>query len=128
MSANIVKSPGTRHQETKRRAEEYALKSGLDVTVFRPSVIFGDPHGTMEFATQLFNEMVHPPIPAMNFLSGRDSEKGANVMSPSHIDDVVSAFLTALENDECVGKTYELGGPEVLIRKEMVSELRGQFT
>lgn len=58
MSANGVKIPGTRYQETKRRAEEYALKSGLDVTVFRPSVIFGDPRGTMEFATQLFNEMV----------------------------------------------------------------------
>jgi NADH dehydrogenase len=51
MSANGVKQPGTPYQETKYRAEEYAMQSGLDVTVLRPSVIFGDPRGTMEFAT-----------------------------------------------------------------------------
>jgi NADH dehydrogenase len=77
----------------------------------------------MEFATQLFNEMVRPPIPAVNFFSGRDPKKGAVVMSPVHIEDVASAFLTALENDECVGKTYALGGPEVLTWKEMVSRI-----
>ena len=123
MSANGVKIPGTRYQETKRRAEEYALKSGLDVTVFRPSVIFGDPRGTMEFATQLFNEMVRPPIPAVSFFSGRDPKKGAVVMSPVHIKDVARAFLATLENEECVGKTYALGGPEALTWKEMVSRI-----
>ena len=123
MSANGVKVPGTRYQETKRRAEEYALKSGLDVTVFRPSVIFGDPRGSMEFATQLFNEMVRPPIPAVNFFSGRDPEKGAVVMSPVHIEDVASAFRAALEDDACIGNIYALGGPEALTWKEMISRI-----
>jgi NADH dehydrogenase len=123
MSANGVRMPGTRYQETKRRAEEYALQSGLKVTVFRPSVIFGDPRGTQEFATQLCNDMVRPPIPAVNFLPGRDSKENAIVMSPVHVQDVAGAFLTALENDECVGKTYALGGPEVLTWKEMVSRV-----
>jgi NADH dehydrogenase len=75
MSANGVKRPGTPYQETKRRAEEYATQSGLDVTVLRPSVIFGDPEGKMEFATQLFNDMIRPPIPAVSFFMGRDPEK-----------------------------------------------------
>jgi len=123
MSANGVKTPGTQYQETKRRAEEYALKSGLDVSVFRPSVIFGNPRGSMEFATQLFNEMVRPPVPAVNFFPGCDSKNGAIVMSPVHIDDVASAFVAALENDECVGKTYALGGPEILTWKEMLSRI-----
>jgi NADH dehydrogenase len=123
MSANGVKIPGTRYQETKRRAEEYALKSGLDVTVFRPSVIFGDPQGAMEFATQLFNQMVRPPIPAVSFFAGCDPKKGAVVMSPVHIKDVARAFLAALKNEECVGRTYALGGPEVLTWKEMVSRI-----
>ena len=123
MSSNGVKIPGTQYQETKLRAEEYALKSGLDVTVFRPSVIFGNPHGTMEFATQLFNEMVRPPIPALSFFSGHDPKKGAVVMSPVHIEDVARAFLVALENEQSVGKTYALGGPEVLTWKEMVSRI-----
>ena len=123
MSANGVKKPGTPYQETKRRAEEFALQSGLDVTVLRPSVIFGDPRGTMEFATQLFQEMVRPPIPAVSFFTGRDPEQGAVVMSPVHIDDVASAFVVALENEGTIGQTYCLGGPEVLSWKEMIRRI-----
>lgn len=123
MSANGVKRPGTPYQETKFRAEEFALQSGLDVTVLRPSVIFGDPEGKMEFATQLFQDMVRPPIPAVGFFSGLNPEKGAIVMSPVHIDDVASAFVAALENDETIGKTFSLGGPEVLTWNEMLRRI-----
>jgi NADH dehydrogenase len=123
MSANGVRQPGTRYQESKYRAEEYARHSGLDVTVFRPSVIFGDPQGNTEFATQLRNEMVRPPIPAINFLSGRDSPHRAVLMSPVHVEDVASAFLTALEDEKCIGKIYALGGPEILTWREMVTRV-----
>ena len=123
MSANGVKRPGTPYQETKRRAEEFATQSGLDVTVFRPSVIFGDPRGTMEFATQLYREMIRPPLPAVGFFAGRDPDKGAIVMSPVHIDDVASAFVKALEDDATIGNTYELGGPEILTWPEMITRI-----
>jgi NADH dehydrogenase len=123
MSANGVKRPGTPYQETKRRAEEYATQSGLDVTVLRPSVIFGDPEGNMEFATQLFNDMIRPPIPAVSFFMGRDPEKGAVVMSPVHIEDVASAFVAVLGKDETIGQTFSLGGPEVLSWKEMIRRI-----
>ena len=122
MSANGVRIPGTQYQETKCRAENFAFESGLKVTVFRPSVIFGDPRGTMEFATQLFAQMVRPPIPAINFVRG-GGKAGAVVMSPVQVEDVADAFLVALENDECIGKTYVLGGPEVLSWKEMLSRI-----
>lgn len=123
MSANGVKPKGTPYQETKFRAEEYARQSGLEVTVLRPSVIFGDPEGKMEFATQLFNDMVRPPIPAVSFFSGRSPEKGAVVMSPVHIDDVARAFVAALENDKTIGQTFALGGPEVLSWQTMVRRI-----
>lgn len=123
MSANGVKIPGTPYQETKCRAENFALRSGLDVTVFRPSVIFGNPRGTMEFATQLHKQMVRPPIPAVNFVKRIGPEAGAVVMSPIHVEDVASAFLAALENEQCIGKTYALGGPEILSWREMVSRI-----
>lgn len=123
MSANGVKRPGTPYQETKRRAEEHALASGLDVTVLRPSVIFGDPEGKMEFATQLYTDMVRPPIPAVGFFSGLNPGKGAIVMSPVHIDDVGSAFVAALENDDTIGKTFALGGPEILTWQEMIRRI-----
>jgi len=115
MSAIGVKDPGTRYQSTKRRAELHALSSGLDVTVLRPSVIFGDPHGTMEFATQLYRDMVRPPIPAAGFAGVR--------MSPVHIEDVADAFVAALGDTSMIGKTIELAGPETLSWKEMIRRI-----
>ena len=106
MSAIGVKHPGTKYQSTKYRAERYALESGLDVTVLRPSVIFGDPRGTMEFATQLHRDMVRPPFPAVLFRGVR--------MSPVAATDVADAFVAALTRDETIGNTIELAGPEIL--------------
>lgn len=123
MSANGVKVPGTPYQETKFRAESCARQSGLDVTVFRPSVIFGDPRGAMEFATQLYRDMVRPPIPAINFFSGMNAARGAVLMSPVHIVDVADAFVAALHDDATIGETYALGGPEVLTWRQMISRI-----
>ena len=115
MSAIGVKDPGTKYQSTKYRAEQHALASGLDVTVLRPSVIFGDPRGTMEFATQLYRDMVRPPFPAVSF-------PGVE-MSPVFIEDVADAFVAALENDATRGKTIELAGPEVLSWDQIVRRI-----
>ncbi len=119
MSAIGVKDPGTKYQSTKRRAEEHAMQSGLDVTVLRPSVVFGDPRGTMEFATQLCRDMVAPPLPAMEF-------KGVQ-MSPVCVRDVADAFVAAVENSETIGKTLELAGPEVLGWREMLERIAAAY-
>lgn len=115
MSAIGVKSPGTAYQDTKFRAEQHALASGLDTTVLRPSVIFGDPRGTMEFATQLYRDMVRPPLPAVDFPGVR--------MSPVHIEDVARAFVAALDRDDSIGQVIELAGPEVLSWGDMVRRI-----
>jgi NADH dehydrogenase len=123
MSANGVKVPGTPYQETKRRAEDAVLASGLAATVFRPSVIFGDPRGKMEFATQLFDEMVDVPFPAVGFFAGADPRGGAVRMSPVHVLDVAAAFAVSLVNASTIGRVYELGGPEILSWPEMIRRI-----
>lgn len=123
MSANGVKEPGTRYQETKYRAEQAALGSDLDVTIFRPSVVFGDPGGKMEFATQLYQEMVRPPLPAVGFHTGWRPSTGPLLMSPVHVRDVADAFLQALEDPATIGKRFELGGPEVLSWPDMLRRI-----
>lgn len=123
MSANGVDEQLTPYQQTKYRAEEYAKASGLDVTVFRPSVIFGDPRGAMEFATQLYRDMVRPPLPAVGFFSGLIPSKGRVLMSPVHIEDVAQAFRKALEDNTTVGRTFHLGGPEALSWNEMLQRI-----
>jgi nucleoside-diphosphate-sugar epimerase len=115
MSANGVKPDGTGYQATKYRAEQYLASSGLDWTVFRPSVVFGDPRGRMEFCTQLRDEMIARPIPAPLFHEGLwPSGAGRFQMSPVAIEDVAQAFARALETPASHGRIFPLGGPDTL--------------
>ncbi|MGB5164044.1 MAG: NAD(P)H-binding protein [Woeseiaceae bacterium] len=123
ISANGVKIPGTRYQETKLRAEQHLADSGLNATVLRPSVIFGDPDGRMEFATQLYRDMVAPPIPAIGFFKGLSPANGPVLMSPAWIGDITAAVSAAFDQDATIGKTYALGGPEVLSWTEMIRRI-----
>jgi len=123
LSANGIRMPGTPYQETKLRAEEHLAASGLDATVFRPSVIFGDPHGTMEFATQLCRDMVMSPLPAVGFFSGLRPTKGHILMSPAYAGDVATAIGNCLDKDTAIGETYALGGPDVLSWQQMLRRI-----
>jgi len=123
MSANGVRAAGTAYQETKYRAERCVLDGDFDATVFRPSVIFGDPRGRMEFATQLYRDMVVPPLPAVAFHSGWLPSGGDVVMSPVHVEDVAAAFVAALDDPGTIGRTFELGGPERLTWREILGRI-----
>jgi len=113
MSANGARADGTPYQSSKYRAEQYLKSSGLDGTVFRPSVICGDPRGGMEFLTQLRDQMVRPPLPAVSFFRGFSPATGAARMSPVHVEDVALAFVRALDRDTAGFGPHVLGGPEV---------------
>lgn len=114
MSANGVRDTGTAYQTTKYRAEREAFNSGLDTTVFRPSVVFGDPRAAMEFATQLRDDMILPLRPALGFYNAFGSRRGEFSMSPVHVEDVADAFVAALSDADTYGQTYTLAGPESL--------------
>lgn len=121
MSANGVKPEGTGYQSTKYRAEQYLAASGLDWTVFRPSVVFGDPRGRMEFCTQLRDEMIAKPIPAPLFHAGLwPAGAGRFHMSPVAVGDVAEAFVRALAEPASVGRVFHLGGPEALEWREIL--------
>lgn len=123
MSANGVRAGGTPYQDTKFRAERLVETGGFDFTIFRPSVIFGDPRGTMEIATQLYADLVKPPVPAAGFHTGWCPARGPVLMSPVHVEDVADAFVRALDDPTTHGKTIVLGGPEELSWTEMLQRV-----
>lgn len=123
MSANGIDSAETPYQTTKLRAEAMIRESGLDYTIFRPSIIFGDPRGKMEFATQLYRDMVQIPLPAVGFHTGLTPAQGEVLMSPVHVRDVADAFVNALGDDSANGKCFVLGGPEVVSWPQMVQRI-----
>ena len=124
MSANGVKADGTGYQRTKYMAEQYLKSTGLDWTVFRPSVLFGEPRGRMEFATQLYRDIVCSPLPAPLFYEGLlPLNAGEFRMSPVHVKDVASVFVQALEMPETAGQIFALCGPLSLSWKEILKTL-----
>ncbi|SVD40894.1 uncharacterized protein METZ01_LOCUS393748, partial [marine metagenome] len=69
MSANGVYPDGTGYQKTKWMSEQYLKNTELEWTIFRPSLIFGDPrgHDRPEFCTQLKKDLISLPFPAPLF-------------------------------------------------------------
>jgi uncharacterized protein YbjT (DUF2867 family) len=121
MSANGAKPEGTGYQVTKYRAEQYLARSGLDWTVFRPSVVFGDPRGREEFCSMLRDQMMKPPVPAPLFHEGIwPAGAGRFRMSPVAIEDVAAAFVRSLESPASHERIFPLGGPEALEWREIL--------
>ena len=124
MSANGVEAAATPYQTTKLAAEEALKASGLEWAIFRPSVIFGPPHGRMEFCTQLKQELIDSPLPAPLFYAGLlPKHPGGFELAPVHAEDVAAAFATALTSPAAVGQTYALCGPEALSWKEILTAI-----
>lgn len=116
MSANGVKPNGTGYQSTKSRAEEYLKATRLDWTIFRPSVIFGESFGRMNFVTELAEPLRMAPV----FPLFGDGEFP---MQPVHVEDVAQAFARALTTPESIHKTYCVGGPDALSYREVIHTL-----
>ena len=126
MSANGVKSDGTAYQKTKWQADEALKKSGLNWTIFRPSLIFGDPEGQgrPEFCTHIRDDMLSLPIPAPLFYEGPfPFNAGSFAMSPIHVDNVADFFVKAITQEICYGKVYNLGGTDSLTWKEILHQI-----
>lgn len=88
---------------SKRAAEEQALASELDVTVFRLAFVYG--RGTTGVFARLV-EVVRrlPVVPVVG--------SGQLDIGPVYVGDVVDAMLAALDRpDLATGKTYTLAGP-----------------
>jgi len=123
MSANGVKPDGTDYQKTKLQADEYLQKSELNWTIFRPSLIFGDPgrHGRSEFCTQLRDEMLSIPLPAPLFYEGiLPFNSGLFSMSPIHVANVAEYFVKSIIMEKSIGQIYNLGGPETVHWKKII--------
>lgn len=126
MSANGVRADGTAYQRSKYLAEQYLATTGLDWTVFRPSVLFGEPRGRQEFATRLLHDIVQSPLPAPLFYDGLlPFRAGGFRLSPVHVQDVAAVFATALDRPQTAGRIYTLCGPTALAWRDIIRTIAG---
>ena len=123
MSANGVCPSGTGYQKTKWMSEQYLKNTDLEWTIFRPSLIFGDPrgHNRPEFCTQLKKDLINLPFPAPLFHEGLlPFNAGSFTMSPIHVKTVADIFVSSIDKDNHYSETIELGGETELTWKEII--------
>ena len=101
------------YQKSKARADAIVRDSGLNFTIFAPSVIFGRGDS---FLTKFANMVGFlPPLMPMML-------PGANArFQPVWVDDVARAFVASIGDKSSLGQRYELVGPKVYTLKELVA-------
>ncbi len=95
---------------SKGEAERIALDSGLDVTVFRPSVIFGPEDSFLNLFAGLSRLL---PVLALARPDAR--------FQPVYVGDVAAAFVHALGDVATRGRRYDLCGPRRYTLRELVA-------
>ncbi|MFQ6673212.1 MAG: NAD-dependent epimerase/dehydratase family protein [Fidelibacterota bacterium] len=126
-SANGVKPHGTPYQFTKYLAEEYVRSHGFDWTIFRPSILFGDPAypsgpvGKPEFCSTLLRQMIRLPFPAPLFHPGINLMKAGKFrLQPIHVADLAKGMVASLTNEASLGKIYHVGGEKEVTWHEII--------
>jgi len=105
----------TAYIRSKGEAEEVVRESSLDWVIFRPSVVFGEGGEFVSFTKKL-KGMFAPGLPIYPLPGG-----GETRFQPIWVGDLVPMLADALEDDDHVGETYDIGGPEELTLREITN-------
>ena len=97
------------YQRSKARGETVLHNAGLQLTVLRPSVIFGAEDKFLNLFADL--QAVAPFMP----LAGSGTR-----FAPVWVGDVARAVVVCLQKLDTIGQTYELCGPDVMTLGELV--------
>ena len=93
---------------SKGEGERIVMSSGLDATVFRPSVIFGPGDSSLSLFARLDGLPVLP-------LGSPDAK-----FQPVFVEDVVRAFAAASMAPHTFGQSYDLCGPQCYSLRQLV--------
>jgi len=106
-----VNKAQSRYARSKAQGEEVIRKEYPAVTIMRPSVIFGAGDNFFNMFSKLAVF-----LPALPLIGG-----GKTKFQPVFVGDVAEAIKNVMvsKDEQYVGKTYELGGPETVTFKEI---------
>jgi NADH dehydrogenase len=94
--------------------EQTVSASGLEHVIFRPSFIFARDGGILPTFRRLAR--VAPVTPVIG--------TGRQRIQPVWIDDVAAYFAESVDKAEAAGRTFELGGPDVVSWNEFWERLK----
>jgi len=98
------------YARSKAAGEDAVMKAFPEAVVLRPSIVFGPEDDFFNrFAAMA---RISPFLPLIG--------GGETRFQPVYVGDVAKAVVAGLEGEAKSGKTYELGGPEILSFKELM--------
>jgi len=98
------------YHRSKYAAEELVTASGLDYTIFRPSLIFGPEDAFVNMLAGFIRSF--PVVPVIG--------DGKYRLQPIAADDVARCFALALEKADTIRQGYNICGPDRLTYLEIV--------
>jgi len=101
------------YHKTKWEAEEIIRSSGLEYTIFRPSVMFGKEDKFVNLFAGIIKISPFIMIPG----------NGQNKMQPVSVKNLVSAMTIAVKDPQHIHKVYEIAGPEKLTFDQIIDTI-----
>jgi len=111
----------SRYHQTKWRAEELVRQSGLDWTIFRPSLIYG--YDERDRLLNLLRLTLSWPLDFIQLYSFPLLDGGAPMIQPVSVREVARCFALAPAKEASIGQTYDLVGPVAFSWREMVFKI-----
>ena len=113
----------SRFVRSKAAGEAAVRESGLQWTVFRPSLIFGPEDVFANALARLVRLMpLVMPLPRVA-RDASDRRRGAARFQPVSVDDVARAVADALERRDSTRAVYAIGGPVALTLEQMMERV-----
>lgn len=108
----------SRYAQSKMRGEKAVLENFPEAVILRPSVVFGPDDDFFNMFAELARF-----VPVLPLIGG-----GKTRFQPVYVGNVADAVLSVLQDTHIgkngpAGKTYQLGGPEVLSFREIYERL-----
>jgi NADH dehydrogenase len=98
--------------KAKAIAEEFIRRSGLDYTILRSAIVFGQNDGLTTGLARILSA-----LPFFFLIPG----DGSVLLQPLWVEDLVTCLSWALEDDETRNRMFEVGGPEYLSFRQLAT-------
>ena len=96
--------------KTKGLAERHIITSGLQYTIFRPSIVYGKEDKFINKIATMVRRL--PVLPVIG--------DGLFKLQPVYVEELCAVLAVAGRKDFTAGKTYDVGGPEQLTYIEIL--------
>lgn len=114
-TVGAVDDPHLRYMRSRWQAEQTVIGSRVPYSILRFSVAFGEGDEFINPLAAMFKALPVVPVPG----------NGRATFQPIAVQDAARCLVEALQTDDALGRTYDLGGPESLTYIEMMKLISG---